>query len=289
MKSMQEPVAICNWNDLLGRVNDLTDFVERAVRDGDAAHEVEKGLWDRVLKLGREALGAFFRICGDGDEGERVSLAEGRQVLRLEALHRREYLSVFGPFELHRVVYGTRESQKIEYVPLDCRLRLPASKFSYLLQDWDQSLVVEMPYTQVDTTVARILGFSQSVHSLERSQRKLAEEVAEFWERQPVPPADREGALMVCTADGKGIPIRGAARAAHIEDTKPSKGPKPGRKKMAVVGSVYTVDRFQRTPEEVLEALFRVPGAASDNAPPCRPKPLFKRRLTRSSVGWGWK
>ncbi len=40
-----------------------------------------------------------------------------------------------GSFELSRRVYGTREGQKIEWVPLDQRLQLPESKFSYLLQD----------------------------------------------------------------------------------------------------------------------------------------------------------
>jgi hypothetical protein len=39
----------------------------------------------------------------------------------------------------------TRKGQKIEHVPLDAKLNLPESKFSYLLQDWDQSLIVEMP------------------------------------------------------------------------------------------------------------------------------------------------
>ena len=47
---------------------------------------------------------------------------------------------MFGAFELVRRVYGTREGQQIDYVPLDERLQLPPSKFSYLLQDWDQSL-----------------------------------------------------------------------------------------------------------------------------------------------------
>jgi hypothetical protein len=45
---------------------------------------------------------------------------------------------------------------------------------------------------------------------------------------------------------------------------------------MAIVGSVYTVDRFERSPEEVLEALFRDPEAPCDRTPPSRPKPLFK-------------
>ena len=44
---------------------------------------------------------------------------------RLNDLHRREIRNVFGLFELYRAVYGTREGQKIEAVPLDERLGLP--------------------------------------------------------------------------------------------------------------------------------------------------------------------
>jgi hypothetical protein len=41
------------------------------------------------------------------------------------------YQSVFSPFELTRVVYGTREGQKIEAVPLDERLRLRPGAHSF--------------------------------------------------------------------------------------------------------------------------------------------------------------
>jgi len=276
MRTMHEALASVNGEQLLGQVREMVGYVEQAVQAGQAVHEVEKGLWDRVLALGRQALGMFFRLCGDGDEGEWVTLADGRRWRRLEALHARDYQSVFGRFELERVVYGSRESQKIEYAPLDARLELPQSVFSYLLQDWDQVLAVEMPYGQVKATLGRILGFEQSVHSLERTQRKLAEEVPAFWEAQPVPPAEQEGQVLVCTADAKGVPMRRPAQEARIEGARAGKGMRPGGKKMALLGSVYTVEAHFRTPQEVLEALFRPPGTESRSTPR-RPEPCFKR------------
>jgi len=95
------------------------------------------------LQLGHQALGLLFTLVGPGDVGEVVVLPDGRQVRRLEAPHSRVYQSVFGRFEVGRVVYGSREGQKIEYVPFDTQLQLPESDFSYLLQDWTQSLAVE--------------------------------------------------------------------------------------------------------------------------------------------------
>jgi hypothetical protein len=53
-------------------------------------------------------------------------------------------------------------------VPLDIRVRLPAGKFSYLLQDWDQALAVESPYQRVTGVLQRLLGLEQSVASLEQ-------------------------------------------------------------------------------------------------------------------------
>src|SRR5881392_3590950 len=81
---------------------------------------------------------------------ERLSCCpDGQEIRRLERLHPRVYQSVFGRFELERMVYGTREGQKIAYVAFDTQLQLPESDFSYLLQDWAQSFTVENTYRRV--------------------------------------------------------------------------------------------------------------------------------------------
>jgi hypothetical protein len=91
---------------------------------------------------------------------------------------------------------------------LDEQLRLPQDKFSYLLQDWNQSLAVESTYKQVDVVLERILGFSQSVNSLERGNIKLSASVPEFWEQRAPAPAAQGEELVVVTADGKGVVMR---------------------------------------------------------------------------------
>lgn len=262
-----------NWTQWL---TELRAYVSRSAQEGTAAHRVEKGIWERLLALGRGAFSEYLALCGDGDRGPEVEAADGRCVLRLKEPHKRSYLSIFGEFEFSRVVYGTGERKKIERVPLDEKLQLPEGKFSYLLQDWDQSLAVESPFAKVNETVERILGLSQSVDSVERVNRKMSQSVEAFWEALPVPPRAEEGELLVCSADGKGVPIRGAEREAQIRDHQPKRGPKPDRKKLALLGAVYTVERYRRTPEQIVEALFRNPGP-DDEAPPARPKPLHKR------------
>jgi hypothetical protein len=79
-------------------------FVEQAVEARSAVHELERGLWKRMRARGQGCLKLFFSLCGDGDEGAELGLPEGRVLQRLPERQARPYPSVFGPFELDRVV-----------------------------------------------------------------------------------------------------------------------------------------------------------------------------------------
>lgn len=249
----------------------LLTYVRTAAAQGTAVHDVERGLWQRLLQLGRTALGHFFELQGTGDVGATVTLPEGQVCERLPQLHSRSYVSIFGPFRLARTVYGSREGQKLAFVPLDNRLQLPESVYSYVLQDWDQGWCVEQAFGQVQSTVARILNLQQSVDSLEQMNQQMAVQVKDFRENRPRPDPATEGPILVTSGDGKGIVMRRAAAdpaaAAHR-----SKGQKASQKRMATVGTAYTVDRYVRTPEEVVATLFR-----DGPKPPPRPQPCHKR------------
>src|SRR5512143_3548408 len=259
-------------------LDELQAFVRSAAGAGTPVHEVERGLWRRLLQLGYQLRGQFFAWVGDGDPGEIVTLAEGQVVRRLPPHHRRPYQSVFGHFELDRVVYGSRESQQIEFVPVDARLGLPAGKFSYRLQDWDQALVVENPYQQVNHVLSRILGIEQSVASLEQTTHTLATAVDDFRATQPPAPVAEAPQMIVLSGDGKGVPIRKPATAPPIQAHDYQRGPKPDRKKMALVGSGYQIAPYRRTPHEVVDALFHDPAAAAlVRATGPRPVPQHKR------------
>src|SRR3990170_4176168 len=160
---------------LLGAATDLFDYVRQAAEDGKAIHEVEEGIWHRMLQMGHEALGQFVERQGDGDLGETLTMPDGHEVKRLEEPHLRCYQSIFGEFQLQRAVYGTREGQEIELVPLDARLPLPESEFSYVLQDWAQALGVEHAFAKTSETLQRILRLSIPVDSLERMNQKMAQ------------------------------------------------------------------------------------------------------------------
>jgi len=260
---MAEMAAFDNVKELTEMAEDLATFVQQAAVEGAAAHKVEKGVWQRILAMGRQATGHFFQMQGDGDVGETVETPDGKEVRRLPEPHRRTYHSIFGPFTLSRFVYGTREGQRIDFVPLDARLELPESEYSYVLQDWAGTLCVEHAFGRTAETLQAILGLSLPVDSLERMSRKMGELVEGFRDSLGKPPVKEEGEILVVTADGKGIPMRRPADQRPV-GARRKKGEKANKKQMATLGCVYTVDPKHRTPEDVVEALFRERPARPD-------------------------
>lgn len=242
-------------------------------------HEVESQAFKTLLRAGYATVQLLVDLQGDGDVGEERQLPDGKVVARSRELHARPYVSIFGELAIQRYVYAQREGQSIEFAAVDARLALPESKFSYLLQDWDQDLAMEEPFGQVNRTMQKILGLKQHVDSLERMNREMARDVEAFHASEQPPAAEEEGQLLVQTADGKGVPMRRPADKPAIQDHQRRRGPKPDRKKMATVGAVYSVDPFVRSPEEVVEALFRNPqeDCGRDDSKRRRPRPCHKR------------
>lgn len=259
-------------------VNELRERVRRAAREGTPIYELEKDIFRSVLAVGRQALGLFLELSGDGDLGEALDLPDGREVRRLKVPRARAYLSVFGEFRISRWVYGSREGQRIEHVPLDSRLDLPRSKFSYLLQEWSQQFAVDQAFAQASANLETLLDVRIPVHSLERISRDMAEEVVDYWDSLPVPPREEEGELVVATADFKGVPMKGTETPppSPAGRPQPKKEVREGKKQMALLGGVYTVDPVARTVEEVVEALFRKP-AQGESEGNRRPRPRHKR------------
>jgi len=185
--------------------------------------------------------------------GERVTLPDGREVDRLQDVHKRRFVSIFGTVELTRTVYGSREGQKIEFVPLDNRVQLPESAFSYVLQDWDRSFCVEQAFGPVSMTIERILDLRQSVDSVEHMNKEMAKEVTNFMLNRPQP--EEEGEIVVSSVDQNGIVMRRQTDDPPAKAHR-TKGDKASQKRMATVTTVFSVDRYCRTPEPSLKVTF---------------------------------
>ena len=265
------------------QLGSLEQWIAEAARDGVAAHEVERHLFDGVLRLGHLLFETYLKRVGPGDLGETVTLDDGHVVPRLEEPHSRRLLTVFGTFDISRRVYAPRDGQKIELAPTDQRLQLPASDLSYLLQEWDQMLGIEHAFGKVRDTLASVLRLKQSVDTLERTNRQMAEPILEFHESQPPAKRTEDAQLLVVTEDNKGVPmVRNPAEkpvGAHR-----SKGEKANKKRMACLGCVYSVDRHERTPEDLVATLFRDPDRPRVKLPEAKQK-RYWAELTQSYDG----
>src|SRR5579859_1158260 len=243
--SMADPLTVLKMELMQTTVPHIVDLLAKAMTDGLPVHEVERGLWELFLKTGHQVLQAFFAKHGTGDVGATVTLPDGQETQRLAELHSRRYVSIFGEFVLRRTGYGSREGQALAFVPLDNRLQLPHSVFSYLLQDWDQALAVEQAFSQVNQTIARMLKLPQAVDSLEGMNQQMAQSVEGFRTAQGSPPPAEEGQIVVVTADGKGVVMRGQGTPTVCGGQRPA-GQSANQKRMATVGAVYTIDPYVR-------------------------------------------
>ena len=255
------------------------DVIRQACSAGRRIDHVESDLWGRMLEIGRSLLEGYVAGYEQGDLGATLE-HEGGIVRRLDRPHVRRYVSVFGELAITRYVYGTRETQKHEVIPLDAILGLPDSAFSYVLQDWDQGFCVDGSYSQSRRQMERILRIGQSVLSLEQMNGQMALAAEGFWASEPPPRSETEGPILVLTADGKGVPMR--HEGGGDKAVRRKKGQKANRKRQACVGGVYTIASFPRTAEDVVNELLR------DQRQQQRPRPQNKKlraELTRSIEG----
>jgi hypothetical protein len=271
-RNHEQPLSL-EWRlpEVHAKLASLVQWIDQSAQDGTSAHEVERGLFDELLALGKMLFQAFLTLVGPGDFGEAVTLDDGRLAQRAAEQHPRQLLTVFGKFLLSRWVYAERQGAKFEFAPTDQRLQLPASAVSYLLQEWDQLLGVEHAFGKVRETIETILRLPQSVDTLERTNQQMAEFAPVFRESQGPVDMKQEGELLVVTEDNKGIPMVRPV-AAEPAGAHRTKGEKANKKQMACIGCVYSVDRHERTPEELVATLFRDPDRSSEQPPQAQNK-----------------
>src|SRR5260370_705514 len=87
-------------------------------------------------------------------------------------------------------------------------------------------------------------------------------------------PCYTSGTLLVAAVDCKGIPMvkpPGAQPTPRL-----TKGQKANKKRMATVAAVFTRTPWMRTPQQVVESLFRISRPTPEDAP-AAPRPENKR------------
>jgi hypothetical protein len=235
-------------------------------------HEIECLQQVKGREVQRLLLQAHLQQRGNGDVGSALYLQQpnGEVAYSHRRLSTRLLTTVFGTVELVRMGYSHPGAPGI--FPLDRALTLPGRSFSYELQRRLVKAAVQNPFLDSVQTIADLTGVSVSKRSLEQILPDAAQDFDAFYrQRSPVPAT---GSILVAAVDCKGIPM---VKPPGVQPTRRlSKGQKTNKKRMATVATVFTREPWVRTPQQVVESLFRISSPAPEAAS-APPRPENKR------------
>jgi hypothetical protein len=260
---------------------------------GKLAHEEAQGVTHGELEalvqaegselLRRLVQGHLDQRSAEEPIRERVVGADGRP-----RTHRREGCkrcleTRFGEVIISRRGYGGRGLDSV--FPLDAELNLPPDKYSHGLREVVVKEVIRGSFDEAVDHLVRGGGGRMAKRQAEEVAVDLSEDFDAFYAQPLAPPQALrdEGRILVISADGKGIVMhpnglreatrRALGRQEHKQHTRLSPGEKKNRKRMATVVSVYEIDPYPRTAEQILEREPQPEGK--------RPRPANKRTWAR--------
>ncbi len=229
----------------------LIDYVKENAQKMDA-HEMEEGIFKNLIPIGKAALKTYFAKKGTGEMGDEIQREDGVILKRECELRSRTYRSVFGKIEVPRTCY--RRLGEAGIFPLDEAVNFPEHRYSYYLQEWMNLLSLDHPYVEGAERLKYFFGISLVESVMATVSRDGADHYDAFYEQKTPPAPEDERDFLVVSFDGKGVPMI-KSEAAKIQ-AKLGKGEKRQKKKEALVGVCYTVDKKERSAKELAERLI---------------------------------
>jgi hypothetical protein len=211
--------------------------------------------------------------------------AEGSRRASVESGHVRPLQTIFGAVEVTRLAYRRRGERNL--CPADAALNLPRELHSHGLRELSAIESSRGSFEEASEAIRRITGGQLGKRQVEQLAARAAVDFEAFYSQPTRSQATvTEGALLVLSADGKGIVMRpdalrpatakAAKQATGKLQTRLSKGEKRNRKRMAEVGAVYDLTPLARTPNDII-------GRDDDTVRPAAPK-ASNKWLTASVV-----
>ncbi len=260
--------------------NHIVDFLESKEGCSMNHSELERELEKRGRELMRLLLQEHLDNRGPGRCEESVFGADGIERPR-EKNQDRNIETVFGTVRLNRTGYGQEGVESLR--PLDAELNLPVERYSLELRRRVAEEVAKTSFDETVKTIDRNTGGHVPKRQVEELAKRAAQDFDAFYEMRQFKPVmdENTGPVMVITADGKGVVLhekdlreqtrKAAAKRRQKMGKRLSKGEKKNAKRMATVAAVYTIDTFERTPEDMIAET----GCTLEKAK--RPRPEQKR------------
>jgi hypothetical protein len=216
------------------------------------AHAAEKGICKRLLPIGLAAMKLYFAQRGTGDVGPAIRQADGARLPREKRRRGRDDCSIVGTFKVAPTCYRTPGEPGL--FPLDAPVSLPERCDAYCLQEWMTVFAVEHPFKERAGFFAQLFDLDVAESVLMEVATEAPQDDEAFYAQRPLSAEDTEGALLVVSLDGKGVPMI-QEEAAKLK-AKLGTGEKRQQQKEALVGVRDTVAPKPRAPEALAELLI---------------------------------
>jgi len=230
----------------------ILEFVTGDEAQVSTAYQIEYGLFKRLLSMGRQLLLLFFIMRSQNASRDPLVLEDGQELPHHDEKER-TYFSIFGKLSMERPYFYRRGSGG--QILLDAELSLGSDQYSDLLRDMAEHLGVYVAYNKSANILDRFMDISLSTRVFEKMMAEDSLDVEAYYEQKPAPTPDTEAEILVIQADGKGVPL--VLEVPAEAQVRLGKGQKRGKKKEAIVTSVYTIERAPRTPKEVVDRFFK--------------------------------
>ena len=248
MASNSQPII----QDIRQEFEMLLEFVTGEQAQEATADQIERSLFKLLLAVGAKLLMLFFVMRSEACSREAMQTAIG-QSLPYERDTKRTYYSIFGKLPLYRPYFYKQGLDG--QTPLDAALSLGEDSYSDLLRETSDYLGVYNVYHKTGDILSRLLGLNLSIGAIESNIADDAVDIESYYAQKPPPNPAEEAEILVVQADGKGVPMVLAEPAEP--QLRLGKGQKRGRKKEAMVTSVYTIAPNARTPQAVVDSFFQ--------------------------------
>lgn len=231
-------------------VKELFEYAQNNAAQFEA-YEMERAVFARLMRIGLAAMKCYFAEKGTGDVGDELQLENGKILKKETRIHGRNYFSIFGKIKVPRTCYRFKGEKGV--MPLDAQANLPERCYSYLLQEWMNLFGIRESFGEAAISLKNLLGLDIKQSRFEVVNQESINHYDEFYKNKELPSTESEGEIQVIGFDGKGVPVI-KKEAAKIQ-ARLGKGEKRQKKKEAMVGVDYTINRKIRSPEEVAENL----------------------------------
>jgi hypothetical protein len=227
---------------------------------GLTACELEELINEESRKVVRQLLQDHYDLRALRDEQQArkhpvpVAGTDGITRPRLETGHGRLLATPFGTVTVTRCAW--RKPGAPDYRAADAALSLPAGRHSQTLAKLACLEAARSSYDSAHDAIVRRCGNVIGKRQAEECVVRSAADITAFYASR-IPEPCTPSAMLVLSADGKGIVMRpGALRAATAKAaaklgklrTRLSAGEKPNRKRMAALVTVYDAEPAPRRP-----------------------------------------